>query len=154
MTYSDEVEQLLVNAIHPLPLIRAELPAFRAHLKWEDSVRLFPNARDAPAALAGLALQLGDWECAHDIAQHVETANGSYWHAIVHRIEPDYFNSQYWFRRVGRHPVFAQIAPLWTPDSFAQQVQQAIESKDNRKIERVKEMQQAEISKLFDYCAL
>lgn len=69
--------------------------------------------KDEPAALAclaGLWLLHDHLDESHRICQDLHTAEGSYWHAILHRREPDYSNSKYWFRRVGRHPIFAPLA--------------------------------------------
>ena len=40
----------------------------------------------------------------HQISQSVDTPEGSWWHAIMHRLEGDFGNSKYWYRRVGSHP--------------------------------------------------
>jgi hypothetical protein len=72
------------------------------------------NIRDAEAArccLSGIWLLHSFLDESHALSQEIETADGSYWHGIMHRREPDYGNGKYWFRRVGRHPVFAQLLP-------------------------------------------
>lgn len=69
------------------------------------------------ASARGIALKAGilqmnsRLDASHAEAQSIEGhPDGDYWHAIMHRREPDYGNSKYWFRHVGRHPVFAQLA--------------------------------------------
>jgi hypothetical protein len=49
-------------------------------------------------------------DASHSISQGIENPDGSLVHAIMHRREPDYWNSKYWWRRVGKHPCFPKIA--------------------------------------------
>lgn len=55
--------------------------------------------------LAALWLRFDHFDESHTISQQIETAEGSYWHAILHRRELDFSNSKYWYRRVVKHPV-------------------------------------------------
>ncbi len=68
------------------------------------------NPDMAQAVKAGLLLAIDAWEEAHSVAQDLDTIEGSYWHGIVHRREPDAGNARYWFHRVGNHPVFQHLA--------------------------------------------
>lgn len=63
----------------------------------------------ARLCLAGLWLYHDYLDESHKISQESDTTTGSYWHGLMHRREPDYFNSKYWFRRVGRHAVFEPL---------------------------------------------
>jgi hypothetical protein len=49
-------------------------------------------------------------DAAHQIVQDIGDTTGAFVHGIMHRREPDYGNAAYWFRRVGQHPAFAEIA--------------------------------------------
>jgi hypothetical protein len=65
--------------------------------------------RAPEAALAGLWLYFSCMEEAHEISQAVKSAEGAYWHAILHRQEPDAWNAKYWFRQVGRHRIYTAL---------------------------------------------
>ena len=60
--------------------------------------------------LSGLWLVAGDIHASHSISQDLPSAEGSFLHGIMHRREGDFGNAKYWFRRVGSHSVFEQIA--------------------------------------------
>jgi hypothetical protein len=44
----------------------------------------------------------GDWHTAHELAQDVNTREGSWIHAYLHRKEGDTGNASYWYHRAGR----------------------------------------------------
>lgn len=48
-----------------------------------------------------LALQ-GQWEASHQIVQSLEDETSAWIHAVLHKIEGDTGNSQYWYRRAHR----------------------------------------------------
>jgi hypothetical protein len=44
----------------------------------------------------------GDWENAHHLAQDVNTKDGSWIHAYLHRKEGDLMNASYWYNKAGK----------------------------------------------------
>ncbi|HUG17971.1 MAG TPA: hypothetical protein VMM56_03275, partial [Planctomycetaceae bacterium] len=78
---------------------------------------LVPGAKspvDAKAVKSGVLLIHDFLEASHSISQSIEGEgthnNGDYWHALMHRREPDFGNSKYWFRSVGKHPVYSELS--------------------------------------------
>lgn len=69
-----------------------------------STCRMPDEARSAWLLYAGFGTQ------SHSISQDAHTTEGSYLHGIYHRMEPDDWNSKYWFRQVGQHPIAATLA--------------------------------------------
>jgi len=44
----------------------------------------------------------GEWNAAHQIVQQYEDTTAAWIHAVLHKIEGDQDNSQYWYRRAGK----------------------------------------------------
>ena len=55
----------------------------------------------------------GDWPEAHRVAQDLETPEGSWIHADLHRKEGDLSNAAYWYRRAGRPTASDSLDEEW-----------------------------------------
>jgi len=55
----------------------------------------------------------GDWEKSHELAQDINTADGSWVHAYLHRKEGDQFNAQYWYNRANRKMPDYTLSEEW-----------------------------------------
>jgi len=122
-------------------------------LEGHTAEDLFPGARSPKGALAGLYFYFGCWQQAHEVAQDDSSAEGSYWHGILHRQEPDEFNASYWFRRVGSHPVQIALESRFGHWDAAEFVESCSHARPGSEQERLAlEKQLAEWRVLYDYC--
>ncbi|MDX1980261.1 MAG: hypothetical protein SFV51_08330 [Bryobacteraceae bacterium] len=133
--------------------------------------QLFPASRAPEAAMSGLWLYFSCLDESHSLSQGIHTPEGSFWHGIMHRQEPDAWNSGYWFRRVGSHPVYPRLAEEaarlaaefpavgflpgagWDPAAFIDFVEQARKRPGSQAEQLALRIQRAEWQILFDYCA-
>ena len=88
--------------------------AFKARLQTLDlsqavSPQKIRNETFAAACHAALWLRHDFLDESHTISQGIAHETGSYWHGLMHRREGDYWNSKYWFRRVGGHRVYSDL---------------------------------------------
>ena len=145
--------------------------AARGRLRKLDAADLFPTAYAPREALGGLWLYFSCFNECHEIVQDLNSPEASFWHAILHRQEPDSANSVYWFRCVGTHPVFPdllaaakhivdqypnsgfRIAAKWDPFSFLSFCEKARQAPGSPSERAALEIQRAEWQLLFDYCA-
>jgi len=66
-----------------------------------------------PALVALWHHARGDWERAHDVAQDVDDASGSWVHAYLHRKEGDLGNASYWYRRAHQPVAVDSLNDEW-----------------------------------------
>ena len=151
--YPPAVAELLAID-HPTSLgPGAPAEALRARIK--AACALLP-----PACAAGLWLRFDFLEESHAISQEDEgNPDRDFWHAIMHRREPDASNSKYWWRRVGAHPVLAQLRAragevgysFTTPEAFVDFCEK-VRGSGSVDEEVAKRVQRLEWDLLFAWC--
>jgi len=145
-------------------ILTLEKEEARRELGKSTAGELFPRSYSPEGAFCGLYLHFGYIDDAHKIAQDLNTAEGSFWHGIVHRREPDPSNAAYWFRKVGRHPVFPALrdeahrmrfdtGKEWDPFAFIEFYESARVRPGSDEEGTAMCVQEAEWRLLFDYCA-
>ncbi len=158
--YSAGVAEILSSDVPPLEALRSLRPA-----------DLFPDGRAPEAAMSGLWLYFSCLDESHAISQGLPTPEGSFWHGILHRREPDAANARYWFRRVGDHSIFPSLAIAaeqalskhpgarfhsnknWDPMAFIDYWEDARTRPGSSDELLALAIQSAEWELLFDYCA-
>jgi len=163
-SYGPEVAAVLALARKPAMnrLVASASPS--AELIRRIQPGLFEGSAHPQAALSGLWLYFDCFEEAHKIAQEDGSREGSLWHGIAHRREPDFPNANYWFQKAGSHPVFPRILeaaklvpggrimlPKWDPQMFTAICED--ESEGGEASEYTLAVQRVEWQVLFDYCA-
>jgi hypothetical protein len=174
--YGREVETILAfdgNGERLLPLVAGECssPAAYEALKKQNARELFSGAAAPEAAMAGLWVYFSGFEEAHRIAQDIDSPEGSLWHGIVHRQEPDANNAAYWFRHAGSHPIFPALAQealeivkqhpdagfrvtaVWDPFEFIAFCDRARQQPLSESATTAVQIQRSEWQLLFDHCA-
>jgi hypothetical protein len=112
--YGDAISAVLTPRVPDLgpgtPEAAARHQLSALTLKRAFAGRHIVNEDAARCCLSGLWLLHDFLDESHAISQEIHTVDGSYWHGIMHRREPDYGNAKYWFRRVPRHAIFEPLA--------------------------------------------
>jgi hypothetical protein len=114
MSAMDGIYKLLATP-EPPELGPGPRPGVQSELELTGKLEDFFIAGKVPAQKQPLLRALvflwhDHLERAHVIAQDLDSADGAFIHAIMHRREPDYGNAKYWFRRVGKHPAFGDLS--------------------------------------------
>ena len=123
----------------------------------------------AKACLSALWLHHDFLAESHSISQSIYNQSGSFWHGIMHRREGDYWNSKYWFQRVGSHPIFSKLnsevnklkeketlqammdLSEWDPNTFIDLCEQNFRTGTLQE-HLCEKIQQLEWQILFDFC--
>lgn len=155
----------------PLASGRCSSQEAAARLGKFKAADLFRGAQAPDAAMAGLWLYFSCFDECHEIVQDLSSSDASFWHAILHRQEPDSGNSAYWFRKVGAHAIFRPLCEAadqiltrypeaefrtggkWDPFAFIMFCERARQQPHSAQEKAAIEIQRAEWQLLFDHCA-
>jgi hypothetical protein len=168
-----EILALDQNGKRLMPLVSGVCTPGEAEirLRKQKASQLFAHAYAPEEALGGLWLYFSCSNECHEIVQNLETPEACFWHAILHRQEPDSGNASYWFRRVGSHAIFPDLCRAasdvltshpnanfrpddrWDPLAFIAFCERAAQQPGSPSERAALEIQRAEWQLLFDYCA-
>jgi hypothetical protein len=167
--YGGEVAAILAldgNGERLMPLAEGHCSSREAHsrLSAASAAKLFARSRAPEAALSGLWLYFSCLDESHSLSQEIHTVDGSFWHGILHRQEPDAGNAAYWFRKVGKHAVFPALAAAargfgyaaggqWDALGFIEYCEEARQRPGSAEEKLALAVQRAEWQFLFHYCA-
>ncbi|MGH9614094.1 MAG: hypothetical protein ACRD4P_13550 [Bryobacteraceae bacterium] len=174
--YGPEVADILAvdgdgNRLSPLVCTPSAAPEIKTKLTTLGSGALFPKAFAPECAFAGLWLYFSCFKECHEIVDDLATPQGTYWHAIAHRQEPDAGNASYWYHHVGSHALYPKLLEeahaiaerhsgagfhagvSWDPFVFIDFCEQARQQSGSEMELAAREIQRAEWQLLFDRCA-
>lgn len=126
----------------------ATQPPDHALVRLVREVLATPIFTASPALEAGLWLYIDDLDRSHAVSQQLHDRTGSWWHAIMHRREGDYMNSQYWYRKAAGHPAMALLGEF-DGSAFAA----AVSEGRRRNPAALVATQRTEWQTLFSWCA-
>jgi hypothetical protein len=113
MTYPAFITEFLREA--QLPRVSAQEPTPDQRLIQRvaaaaDDELAEANGQKAMCLRSLLLTAAGDLDQAHRIVQAMSTSDAAYIHGLIHRLEDDFDNARYWFRRAG--------VPSATPEMY------------------------------------
>ena len=143
--------------------VRQELAALTVESAFAHTS--IADRSNAACCISALWLLYDFLDESHTISQGISSAEGSFWHGIMHRREGDFSNAKYWFRKVGDHPVFQPLTmdlqsldedPLrtnreWDPFAFVDACQAALRG-GSPAVDVCRQLQCREWELLFDHC--
>jgi hypothetical protein len=141
---------------NPEPEVKVELPRFDSQT---DLAKPVLDREAASACHSALWLYFDYLDESHTISQELSSAEGSCWHAIMHRREPDASNSKYWWRQVGNHQVFdllqehtPSLGYTFTSPSAFVDFCESVRGSGSADEQTAQQVQLLEWQLLFDWC--
>jgi hypothetical protein len=139
MTYSPFITDLLLAAHLPRLSAREPLPdqgLVQRIAVAQDREIAKANSPEARCIRSLLFIAAGGLDQAHRLVQEISTSDAAYIHGVVHRIDDDFDNARYWFRRARTHPAAAEMyrraaangltvasRPIWDPSLVTDMVE-------------------------------
>ncbi|MGL4464522.1 MAG: hypothetical protein ACRC1K_20410 [Planctomycetia bacterium] len=140
---------------NPVPEVYDALRSLRESLGRRDAV----DESMVRCVLSGVWLLFDYLDESHELSQSIPTSTGAAWHGVMHRREPDAFNSKYWIRQAGPHSLYDRLvetAPsvgydYRTPEAFVDFCEK-VRDTGSADEETAKRVQKLEWRLLFDHC--